>query len=385
VAASFATPPEMRVLLINYELPPLGAGAGNATANIARHLAAGGDDVLVLTSGFRGLRREEQVDGYRVRRVRTLRRRVDRSTAAEMVSFIVGAIAPAIGEARRFRPEVTCSFFGLPSGPLALLLERLLGIPYLVSLRGGDVPGFLPGDLAAFHRVTGPVIRSIWRHSRGLIANGEGLATLAHQSLPEVDVRVIENGVDCDLFRPPDRERPDRPMRLLLVGRLVRQKAFGDVLTAVSKVRAPVVLRLVGDGPDRSALAELARRLGLEASVEFVGWAPREELPGHYQWADVFVLPSLEEGVSNAVLEAMAAGLPIVTTDVAGNRDLVGQENGTLVQPGDVAAIRSAIDELAEDGAGLRRRAAASRDRALGRRWETAAQAYRDALAAALP
>jgi glycosyltransferase involved in cell wall biosynthesis len=372
----------MRVLFINYELPPLGAGAGNATANIARCLAAAGVEVLIVTSRFRGLPANEQVDGYRIRRVPAFRRRLDRCSAPEMLSFIVGGIAPVVAEARRFRPHVICCFFGIPSGPLALLLRQLYGVPYLVSLRGGDVPGFLSEDLAVLHRLTTPIIHAVWRRSQGLIANSDGLARLALRTCPEVTVDVIPNGVDVETFRPPGRKRPAQPMRLLLVGRLVRQKAVSCVLRALAKARAPTVLRVVGDGPERAELSRLAAELGVAGRVEFTGWASRAELPAHYEWADVFVLPSLEEGLSNAVLEALASGLPIVTTEVDGNRDVVTSENGILVEPGDTDAIAFAIDQLAGDPATLRDLATASRRSALGRRWESVADAYHGALAA---
>src|SRR5919198_1367166 len=113
----------MRVLLINYEFPPIGAGAGNATANIARCLAAAGVEVGVLTSRYRDLPAREQRQGYTLWRVPALRRRPDQCSPAEMVTFIAGGLVPALTIARNWRPDATCAFFGLPSGPLALLIR----------------------------------------------------------------------------------------------------------------------------------------------------------------------------------------------------------------------------------------------------------------------
>jgi glycosyltransferase involved in cell wall biosynthesis len=210
-----------------------------------------------------------------------------------------------------------------------------------------------------------------------LIANSDGLAELARKSWPAAPLRVIPNGVDTELFRPTDRAR-EGPLRVLCTGRLVQQKGVGYLVRAMALAQGPVVLRIVGDGPQRAMLEAMTRSMGLESRVEFVGWVARSGLPEHYRWADVFVLPSFEEGMANVVLEALASGLPVVTTDVYGNRGLVEPgENGCLVAPADPAAIADAIDLLAADPRLARRFGRRSREIALGFRWERIADLYR--------
>ena len=373
----------MRVLLVNYELPPVGAGAGNATAQIARHLAAGGDDVRVLTSSFHSLPRREVRDGYVIWRVPAIRRRRERCSPAEMLTFIVGGLAPGLRLAAQWRPDAACAFFGLPSGPLTLALQRVLGTPYLVSLRGGDVPGFLSQDLAAFHRLTRSTILTIWRHSRGLIANSAGLADLAWRTWREARVHVVPNGVDLDCFGPPaDRVRPARPLRVLCVGRLVRQKGFEFVIEAVSRAGAPSVLRIVGDGPLRAPL--LGQAVSRGAPVEFSGWVDRAELPVHYAWADVMCLPSFEEGMPNVVLEGMASGLPTIASNVYGMRELVEPgQTGFLVPPADAPSIARALEQLAAEPQLVREMGERARAVAAGHAWSAVATEYRRLLVAA--
>jgi glycosyltransferase involved in cell wall biosynthesis len=374
----------MRVLLVNYEFPPIGAGAGNAMANIARCLAASGTEVFVLTARWGNLPGYEQRDGYTIRRVPAMRRCPDRCSPLEMLTFVLGGLAPALAVGRSWRPDVACAFFGVPSGPLALLLRRLYGVPYLVSLRGGDVPGFLGDELATLHRLTWPITRAVWRGSSGLIANSQGLAELALRAWPGITVDVIPNGVDVETYRPPERTRPASPVRLLCVGRLARQKGIPYLLEGLARTHSSAVLRLVGDGPERSELEHMASTLGLAGRVEFVGWVDRAQLPDHYQWADAFVLPSLEEGMANVILEALAAGLPIVTTDIYGNRELIDPgRNGLLVPPADSGGIARAIDLLVATPALLRVLGNGSRATALGRRWDGVAERYRQALALA--
>jgi glycosyltransferase involved in cell wall biosynthesis len=374
----------MRMLLINYELPPLGGGAGNATAHIARCLAAVGTEILVLTMAHRGLPTREYRDGYTIWRAPALRRHVDQCTPGEMLTFLAGAAPLTIAIGRRWAPDVVCAFFAVPCGPLALLLRHSFGVPYLVSLRGGDVPGFMGEDLAKLHRLALPVILTVWRHSSGLIANSPGLIALAHRAWPEAPIELIPNGVDVDAFYPPACRRVAHPLRLLYVGRLARQKGIDHLLTALARSRSSACLRVVGDGPERARLERAAEVLALAGRVQFVGWSRRSDLLGHYHWADVFILPSLDEGMPNVVLEAQAAGLPVVGTAVAGTRDLIEPgHTGCLVPPSDPDALASTIDMLDGDADLVRALGKNSRDAALGRRWEGVAERYRWALASA--
>jgi glycosyltransferase involved in cell wall biosynthesis len=185
----------MKILLINYEYPPLGGGAGNATRHLAGELSELGHQVTVLTSGFAGLSRQECVEGFRITRIPTLRRHLDRCSVLEMAVFLFASVFAAVRHAWADRPDVTCAFFGLPCGPAALAVNKLFGVPYVVSLRGGDVPGFQPYDLAVYHALARPVITAIWRHASSVVANSRGLKRLAEVSAGGVPIELIPNGV----------------------------------------------------------------------------------------------------------------------------------------------------------------------------------------------
>ncbi|MCL6553562.1 MAG: glycosyltransferase family 4 protein [Firmicutes bacterium] len=393
-----------RVLFINYEYPPLGGGGGNAMARLAREFARRGVETLVLTARRRGLPACAVVDGVEVYRTPALRRRVDRSSPLEMLSFLAGAALPALRLAARRRPQVTCAFFSIPSGPLALLLQARYGIPYVISLRGGDVPGFLPGELGRWHALTRPLTRLVWRRAAALVAASEGLAALARRTMPEAAIQVIPNGIDLDTFAPPAAPRrpaPGEPVRLLFVGRLAAQKGIPVLLEALARLRAgpagsagsgaslppagpPLVLDLVGDGPCRAAWEALARRLGLAELVHIHGWVDRAALPAWYQRADLFVFPSFAEGMPNALLEALASGLPLVASDIPGARELVTPGvNGLLVPPGDPAALAAALAALLADPARRVAMGQASRRLAAAWSWRAAADAYAAVLRAA--
>jgi sugar transferase (PEP-CTERM/EpsH1 system associated) len=194
----------------------------------------------------------------------------------------------------------------------------------------------------------------------------------AEVRIPDWKIVTIRNGVDTDRFRPRDGSRPARapgdpePLVLGTVGRLDPVKAQRDLLAALARLapRHPGLrLELVGDGPLRDALAAEARERGIADRVRFRGEVARPE--DAYAAFDVFALPSLNEGISNTILEAMASGLPVVATRVGGNPELVVEgATGTLVSPEDPAELAGAIERYLDDPALRRAHATAGRERA---------------------
>jgi len=335
-----------RLLVINYEYPPLGGGAGNATAHIARHMAALDREVLVVTSAFKGFPAEESVDGYGIRRIPAARRHEEKCAAWEMAVFMASACLHVPLIARSFRPDAALAFFGIPCGPAAWILRALGGTPYAVSLRGGDVPGFQPYDLARMHRLTGPAIRFLWKRAGAVVANSQGLASLARAFEPGLEYPVIPNGADTELFRPRQGERAPGPARLFFHGRVVYQKGLDVLLEALGMLPRDAAweLRVAGDGPQRPELEARARELGVADRVSFLGWMRRPELAAALRESDLYVFPSRDEGMPNAVLEAMASGLPVAATRIAGCEELVVPgETGLLASPDSPGELAAAL------------------------------------------
>ena len=369
-----------RVLLINYEFPPLGGGAGTATAGIAREMVGLGAEVIVLTSRFRGQPGREIRDGYTIARVPVVRRRVDRANPFEMITFLVSATFALLPLTRRWRPDVSIAFFTIPSGPIAWLLRVLRGVPFIVSLRGGDVPGFeWAPEARRYHRLTAPLLRWIWRRADAVVANSNGLRDLALKSTPELPIAVIPNGVELPTHPPiPSSTHP--PI-LLTMGRLTQQKGIDILFRAMTRMRdLDFKLDIAGDGPDRSLLEEMARRLEIADRVNFLGWVPRERIEQTFANAAVFVLASRIEGMPNVVLEAMAHGRPVVCTRVFGADELI--EHGVTGMQIDIEneiQLEAALRQLLTDPAMRERMGAAGRARVETLfTWKRAAQMYLD-------
>ena len=170
-------------------------------------------------------------------------------------------------------------------------------------------------------------------------------------------LRTVRCGVDVQSFRPSYRGQPRAAagaalvLRILCVGRLTPVKGQAVLLEAIAElkrrgVRAQVTM--VGDGPTRAPLEQMARRLGIAPLVELTGAIGQDEIRAHYAATDVFCLPSFAEGLPVVLMEAMAMGLPVVTTRITGTPELVEDgTSGRLVSPARVDELADALAELA--------------------------------------
>lgn len=382
----------MNLLLVNYEYPPVGGGAANAAQSLAREFAELGHRVDVLTSGLRGASGVQDESSVRVHRLPIERLQADRATQREMASFLFQSPRAAVRLQRERAFDASLAFFTIPSGPAALRLRNAFGIPYVVSLRGGDVPGHVPG-LGLKHILTAPLRRRVLRGAAAIVANSAGLAETSRAADP-FPVAIIPNGVDSARFHPPsptEGSPPDERLRLLFVGRVHPEKNLGIVLQQLATldpaIRGRFELQVAGDGAQRPELESLAARLGLAAQVRWLGWQPKEAVPALYRAADALVNPSQYEGMPNAVLEAMATGLPIFASDVPGNRAVVAPgETGVLFPLAQPAQLGAALARFATDRSWARELGRAGRRRIEAEfSWRRTAQSYLELLRPVTP
>jgi glycosyltransferase involved in cell wall biosynthesis len=187
------------------------------------------------------------------------------------------------------------------------------------------------------------------------VSDATARAVEAEAALPVGSIRTIHNGVTEVEAVPP--RSTDAPPIVVVVGRLNRQKGI-DILLAALVDLPDVTARIIGDGPEREALTEMAARLGLGRRVTFLPW--QRDVVRQLAQADALVLPSRVEGLPLVVLEAMLAGVPVLATDVGGLREcVVPDRTGILVPPEDPAALAEALRRLLGD-LELRQRLASS-------------------------
>jgi glycosyltransferase involved in cell wall biosynthesis len=243
---------------------------------------------------------------------------------------------------RRLAILHACDFY---ANVFALPGAALARIPLRIGSRRDLV---LPGRSAAQHRLQ----RMGYRHAHRVVANSQAAAAqVVAEGLRADRVVVIPNGIDMARYRAA----PHRPARRVVtsVANLRREKGHDVLIAAAARVmraHPDVVFHLVGGGPMRDALERQARDLGVAEAVRFLGH--REDVPQLLYDSDVFVLPSLSEAFPNGVVEAMAAGLPVVASEVGGIPELITNGGtGMLVPPGDPQELATAIIRLLSDPA----------------------------------
>lgn len=237
-----------------------------------------------------------------------------------------------------------------PVSPKAPSMMFGLGVPVVIGPMNGGMS--FPDGFRRYESMLGALLVRLARwasHAVHLVVRGKREAhTLlvanerTRRALPRgVRGRVIElveNGVDFTVFTPPDAPRSGGgPTRFVFAGRLVNWKGVDHLLRAMKLVVAetPAELEVLGDGVERGRLEALRDELGLQGVVHFRGWLAQTEVARRLRQADVFVLPSLWECGGAVVLEAMAAGVPVIATDWGGPADYLDAETGVLVPPKD--------------------------------------------------
>jgi len=375
----------MRLLLLNNEFPPLGGGTGTVNLALLRRWARVPDwEIDLVTSALGGQCEQEQfAERICISKVPVNNRNLHHSSNRELLTYAARALVFALRR-HRARPYDFCfAWSAVPAGGVALALRRLTGLRYLVRVCGPDIPGF-ERRYGLLYPLLTPVIRSIWHGAEVVVAKCQGEADMLHAVDRRVKTELVPNGVDLSAFQPGEPIPDIGPLRLLCVARLIERKGQQHLIEAVQRLTeagVDVALDLVGAGDAQAAYRALAQALGVAERVRFAGYVPREEMPARYAAAHVFVLPSYNEGMSVATLEALAAGLPVVVTRTGGTAELVEEGvNGLTFAWADVETLAAHLRRLATDRGLARRMGAASRTRAARFTWDAAAEAYRSML-----
>ncbi len=374
---------KLKILMFNHEFPPIGGGGGWVSYFLGKHFAAAGHDVHLITSQFRDCPKDEKVEGFHVHRVRALRKNRDVCAVHEMLTYAVSSSLYGLRFIKQFEPDIVQVFFGIPAGGGAYLLQKRRDVPYVVFLGGRDVPSRTPDPpyYRWLYLLLKPVIRAIWGNAAAVVACSEGLRELARETDSNVQMDVIPDAVDLETFTPVQRNPHPEKVRVLTIGRLIPRKGFQFLIRALPQVLEKVShnfeIEIVGDGPYHGELLKLAENIGVTSHIRFAGSVPYSELPQKYQQADIFILPSLAEGMPLVVLEAMGTGLPIVVSRVQGIDELVVDGvNGALFDPSDVDGLAHALIKLINTGEDRIKMGKASVARVKPYDWKHIADAY---------
>ncbi len=358
------------IAILTALFPPSVGGIQTQTLALARGLAAGGAEVHVVTRPAPGRPAREEIDGVTVHRAGISRGPGPAATVAYV--GLAARIVSGLGN----RVAVAHAHQMLSPASAALVSRAVRGLPFVVTAHAsGSI-----GEIAHLSRqgALGRIrLAALARLASAFVAVSAPIRDeLIDAGIPDRRIRRIPNGVDTRRFAPADPAERARLRAMLGLpggpvaiysGRLAPEKGPDVLLDAWAEARRLSVagtLCLVGEGPDLAALRARAVRLGVAGSVRFPGACT--DVAAWLRAADAFVLPSRAEGLSVALIEAMACGLPVVATDVGGTRDAAG-EGALLVPPERPAEIAEALAAVLAGGERARALGEAGRARAVER------------------
>ncbi|MGH3914015.1 MAG: glycosyltransferase family 4 protein [Pseudonocardiaceae bacterium] len=374
----------MRICFVSRRYWPAVSGMSAYAENLLRHLVRAQHEVT-LVSQYRGDEAGRAVygggppppervpAGVEVHALEALgEQAVGRGEPAD-VEAVVDTMTRTILDLHQRRPfDVLHAQYAYPNGLAALRAAQAAGLPAVVSVQGGD--GHWVGTCCATHR---DLLRAVFASAPALLIGSPSFAAevAERHGIDPHRFTLVPGATDAQRFAPRELAEVAQigdPATLLYHGRVDVRKGVLDLLAALTLLLADGVrvrLLISGIGPDSGLVADRVRELGLGEHVEPLGAVPYERAHEVYRRGEVFVSPTYAEGFSNTILEAMASGLPVVSTDVVGVRDCVRpDDNGVLVPPADPSALAAGIRRVLVDDK-LRRRITARAHSDVHQQW----------------
>lgn len=311
---------------------PVVGGIETWTRNIAENVSKNAE-VFVVTGRVRNRPQKEQIGNLQIIRTSffTLTN-LSHSPAIYSLSLLPFIFLKSLSLIKREKIDILhCQ--GFLSSVLGFCLSEIAGVPYITTVQ----------RLESKHN---PFKNFIYRHAAVCI----GASRAIREYFKEIgckNVEVIPNGVDLKRFNSLER-KPHAGFVVMTIARLEKVKGIEYLIKAITSLQiSNFQLLIIGDGSERKNLESLVEKLNLREKVKFLGEISNEKVPGYLAEADCFILPSLKEGFGIAILEAQAAGVPVIGTKVGGILDLIEDgKTGLLIEPKDPQAIAGAVNKI---------------------------------------
>jgi glycosyltransferase involved in cell wall biosynthesis len=336
----------MKILVLIHEFPPVGGGGGRAAQDICQGLVKKGYEIAVITTHYKGLPKEEDMDGIHVLRLPSLRREAYRADLLAMGSFVLSGLWAGYRYIKQWRPDVIYVHFAVPAGALAWVLSKLTDVPYVMTVHLGDVPGGVPEKTGKWFKWVLPFTYPIWRDAKSVVAVSEFTRLLALEYY-EREIMVIPNGVYLDQLRPANI-MVNEPPRIVFAGRFMAQKNPLQIVRTLAELKdLSWECVMLGDGPFMPDVRKMIEEKDLQERFILPGWVTPEEVLDWFDKSDILFMPSLSEGLPVVGVQALAKGLAFVVSKVGGFVDLVDEDqNGYLIDGHRPSGFSAALWDL---------------------------------------
>jgi len=344
-----------KILILNYEYPPLGGGAGVCTRFEAEGLAKRGHQITVITTWWAGEKEIEQIGNLKIVRVKSKRKYEFKSNPIEMLSWVRFAKNYSDDNIADNEHDICLANFAIPGGIVAKHIKKTKNIPYIIISHGQDIPFFFPSQMLKFHLATYFWIKNIVKHSEKLVLLSAEMKENADKFVGKnkVDINtIIPNGCNTAVFKP-NFIKKSKEFKIIFVGRLVSQKSPFVFLEALKLLKNNTKINfnvnILGDGVLKPKMEEFVANNNLSKNVNFKGWVTKDEMISNYQSANLQVISSADEAMSIAALESLSAGLYVISTPVSGNTELIkAGVNGDFFSFNNSVELASKIEDFYE-------------------------------------
>lgn len=343
----------LRILVFNYEYPPIGGGGGVICRDISEELARQGHFVTVITSLFQNLKQKEIVNGVEVQRVKVVnRKKQDVASLPSMLSYVPSAINAAKQLLFKKKYDIINTHFAIPTGPAGNHISSTFKIPNVLSIHGGDI--YDPSKSLSPHKT--PLLKCVVKHV--LKKADRVVAQSSDTKMNALNFYNLKREIDIiPLAIKPNQSKSinvssgfsDNKIVLCTIGRLVKRKNLVELLEIFGSIKNEIPARLViiGDGPEYSNLKGLCEQLKINNDVQFTGRISDDEKFKYLSASDVYVSTAMHEGFGIVFLEAMEFGLPVVCYNKGGQVDFLKDGiTGLMLKLGDKENFKKRLIEL---------------------------------------
>jgi len=336
--------------MLNNEFPPLGGGTGTVNLELLNQFKNNKDfSIDVITSGNSFEQKLIQFsDNIRIFKVAVDSKNIHHASNFELIKYTYKATLKALKLQKTEKYDLSFAWSTVPAGFVSFLLRILFGLPFIVRVGGPDIPGF-EERYKSIYKLISPLIKVIWKKSNLLITKCKTEYDMMGAINSRLKIKTIYNGVDTNKFYPK-KKAIQMPLNIICPARLIKRKGQDILIKAIAQLKEKNIIyhiNFIGDGDEKYNYEKLAKQLNVSEQIKFSAYVEREKMKEQYQNADLFVLPSYNEGMSNSLLEAMACGLPVIVTDVGGTEELVEANiNGYIFNAGDANKLIAILEQI---------------------------------------